>query len=812
MQTHARVVIIGGGIMGTSLLYHLAHEGWTDCVLLEKAELTSGATWHAAGQITHSTSNYALARMTHYGTDLYSRIEQETGQSVTFHPCGSLRLAYTDDEADWLHYTKAVGMGMGDPMEVISPDEIAKLQPFYKLDGVKAALWTPNDGHVDPAGAAFAFAKGARQLGAEIIRRRRATGVQQLESGEWRVETEQGPITCEHVVNAGGYYARQIGEWAGLKLPVTNVLHQYVITEAAPELTDRDTELPVIRDDYEVSGYVRQEQKSILFGIYEKRAPKIVWEGGTPWESENELFEEDYEQIMPWLQNGFDRMPIAKNLGVKRTVHGAIPATPDGMMLLGPAENLKNFWCCCGSHVGISWGPGAGKYLAQWMVHGAADINMRQFDPRRFGPYTETGDYRVKKCREDYILRHEIPFPHLDRPEARPVKPGPLYETLKARGAVFEEQFGCERPVYFARDGVAQAHHYGFRRPAWRAAIEAEGKAVMEAAGVCDLSAFAKLEIAGPDARAFLDRMTTNTLPAKDGGVMLNYVLNNKGTIESEVSAARLAGDRFYLVYAGFFALKMRDWFIRAKRKDENVTIADVSEDYGVLALSGPASRKILRQITQAPLDNAAFPWLSVREIDIAGAAVRAVRVSYTGELGWELHTPAADMKRVYDALQTAGRNYGLTDFGSFTLNALRLEKAYKGASEYTAEVTMPEAGAMRFCKLDKGEFTGRAATQASAERAGKPWVCVYFEVDAAHGADPLGNEALLAEGARIGAISSCAYGPRTGKTLGFGFVTPRWAAPGTQLQTPVMDNLCTVTILGEAVYDAGAKKPRADG
>ena len=812
MQTLARVVIVGGGIMGTSLLYHLAKEGWTDCLLLEKAELTSGATWHAAGQITHSTSNYALARMTHYGTDLYSKIEAETEQSVTFHQCGSLRVAYTDDEVDWLHYTKSVGEGLGDPMEVIGPDEIRKLQPFYNLDRIKAALWTPNDGHVDPAGAAFALAKGARQMGANIVRRNRVTNIRPLDSGEWLVETEQGDVTCEHVVNADGYYARQIGEWVGLKLPITNVLHQYVITDTVPELMERDVELPVIRDDYEVSGYVRQEQKSVLFGIYEKRAPGIVWEGGTPWESENEMFEEDYDQIMPWLQNALDRMPVVEELGIKKTVHGSIPATPDGNMLLGPTAGLKNFWCACGSHVRISWGPGAGKFLAQWMVHGAADINMRQFDPRRYGPYTEIGDYRVEKCKEDYILRHEIPFPHRDRPMARPVKTSAIYDRLNGLGAVWEEQFGWERPVYFATDGMAQEHHYGFRRPAWYAAVEAESRAIANAAGICDLSAFSKLDIKGPDARSFIDRLTTNTVPKKDGSVMLNYVLNDIGRIESEVSIARLAEDHFYLVYAGFFAIKMRDWFQQEIRADENVTVSDISDDYGVLVLSGPKSRDILRAVTQAPLDNASFPWLKAKEIDVAGVNLRALRVSYVGELGWELHTPMDGLAKVYDALWAAGQAHGLVNFGSFTLNGLRLEKAYKGASEYITEVTMPEVDAMRFCKLDKGDFTGKAATQASVDQTEKPWLCVYFEVDAAHGADPLGNETLMVDDQRVGAISSCAYGPRVGKTLGFGFVKPQYAEPGTTLQTSVMGDICTVTILAEAVYDPNSEKPRTDG
>jgi dimethylglycine dehydrogenase len=380
VQSHARVVIVGGGIMGASLAYHLAREGWGDCLLIEKAELTSGSTWHAAGQVSHSVSHFGLAKMNGYAVDLYPRLEAETGQSVTWHGCGSLRLAYTEDEVDWLRYTLSVGRGLGFNMAVIGPGEIARLHPFYNLDGVLAALHTPDDGHVDPAGATFALAKGARQMGAKVVRHNRVTGIRRLESGEWEVESEAGCVRAEHVVNAGGTYARQIGQWVGLDLPIVNMTHHYLVTDTVPEFLELARELPVVRDDRLVSGYIRMEQKSGLIGIYEKANPNTVWDEGTPWEAEHELFEADLERIEPWLVNAFGRMPVLAELGIKRTVHGAITHPPDGNMLLGPAPGLRNFWCCCGSQVGIAWGPGAGKYLAQWMVHGTAEINMRDFE------------------------------------------------------------------------------------------------------------------------------------------------------------------------------------------------------------------------------------------------------------------------------------------------------------------------------------------------------------------------------------------------------------------------------------------------
>ncbi|MEC8155084.1 MAG: FAD-binding oxidoreductase, partial [Pseudomonadota bacterium] len=371
--TSARVVIVGGGVMGCGLAYHLAHEGWTDIVLLEKAELTSGSTWHAAGQITHSTSSFALGKCVDYNIGLYSgALEAETGQSVTWHGCGSFRLAYREDEMDWLRHTLSVGRTLGFNIELVGPDRVAELHPFYNLEGVIGALHTPDDGHVDPSGITQALATGARQLGARIIRRCRATDIKQLDSGEWKVFTEQGDITCEHVVNAGGTYARQMGEWSGLTLPMTSMTHHYLVTDAVPEFQDLDTELPVVRDDAKVSGYIRMEQKSGLIGIYEKANPNAVWIDHCPWEAENELFEADYDRIMPWLENAMERMPVLAELGIKREVHGAISHPPDGNPLIGPVAGAKNYWCCCGTQIGIGWGPGLTRELARWMVHGAA--------------------------------------------------------------------------------------------------------------------------------------------------------------------------------------------------------------------------------------------------------------------------------------------------------------------------------------------------------------------------------------------------------------------------------------------------------
>ena len=808
MVAHARVVIVGGGILGCSLAYHLTREGWSDCILLEKAELTSGSTWHAAGQVTHSTSSFTLGRMAGYAIDLYRRIEAETGQSVTFHDCGSLRLAYSDDELDWLRYTMSIGAALEHPMEIIGPDAIAERHPFYNLEGVKAALWTPEDGHVDPAGATFALAAGARQAGAKVIRMNRVTDIRREASGEWRVVTEEGDYLCEHVVNAGGTYARQIGQWTGLDLPITCMTHHYLVTDTVPEFLDLERELPVVRDDAQVSGYIRMEQKSGLIGIYEKANANTMWLDGTPWEADSELFEADYDRIMPWLEKAMGRMPILAELGIKREVHGAITHPPDGNMLLGPAPGLTNYWCCCGCQIGVGWGPGAGKYLAQWMVHGAAEISMRDFDPRRYGDFADR-DYAVTKATEDYLLRHETPYPHFNRLAGRPVKPSPLYQRLDGAGAVHEEVFGWERPRWFARNGTAKQDVYSFRRPGWYDTVASEVQAVRERVGIMDISAFSKIDISGPDAESFVRRMIANRVPRRTGGIVLSHLLNQRGTIEAETTVVRIDEEHFYFVFAAFFELRVRDWLERHRRSDENVRIENISKDFGAIALQGPRSREVLGQVTQTPLENDSFRWLTAQRIAIAGAEVRALRLSYAGELGWELHVPKSDTLAVFDAVWSAGEPHGIAHYGSFAMNAMRMEKMFKGASELTNEVTLPEADVMRFVRLDKpGGFIGDEPTRASAGATDRPWQCVYLKVDAKD-ADCLGGEAILSHGRRVGAVSSGAWGPSVEASLAFGYVTPDSAAPGTELEVVVLDEPRPAKVLGEAMYDPGSERPR---
>ena len=807
LPTHARVVIVGGGVMGVGLAYHLAHEGWTDVVLLEKAELTSGSTWHAAGQITHSTSSFGLGKCVDYNIGLYSgALEAETGQAVTWHGCGSFRLAYTEDEMDWLRHTLSVGRSLGFNIELVGPERVRELHPFYNLDGVLGALHTPDDGHVDPTNVTMSMAAGARALGVKIVRRCRATNITQAENGEWLVESEQGTITCEHVVNAGGTYARQMGEWSGLQLPMTSMTHHYFVTDPVPEFADLETELPVIRDDKKVSGYIRMEQKRGLIGIYEKAQPNAVWLDECPWDYENWLFEADYDRVMPWLEESLNRMPIFAELGISRDVHGAISHPPDGNPLIGPAPGVKNYWCCCGTQIGIGWGPGLTRELARWMVHGAADISMREYDPRRFGSYA-TKEWQVVKAKEDYCLRHEIPFPHFNRLDGRPVKPSPLHERLKEKGAVHEEVFGHERPRWFARDGVEQRDHYSFKRNVVHDMVGAECKAVREAVGIMDISAFTKIEVAGPGAEALLDNLVANRLPQKVGGIALTHMLNRRGRIELETTIVKLGDARYFLVCAAFFEQRLFDLLRGSRIFDENsVDIVNRSTDWGALALNGPRARDVMSACTDADLSNAGFKWLTAQKIEVAGHPLWAFRMSYAGELGWELHIPRDSMLAVYDALWAAGESHGIADYGSFAMNALRMEKGFKGAGELTNEVTLAEADVLRFARTDK-DYVGKDKTL----NTDLPWICAYLEIEPDGVEDGHGGEAVLLNGEVVGSTASVAYGHTVGKILAFAYIKPYANVPGTEIEVIVAGNPRKGRILGEPAYDPQSTLPRTD-
>ena len=688
-------------------------------------------------------------------------------------------------------------------MDIIGLGEIAKLHPFYNLDGVKAALRTVRDGHADPSGVTQAMVQAARKLGAKIDRRNRVTGVTR-KGDEWIVHTEKGDITAEHVVIAAGTYANQIGRWFGLTVPSCALLHTYLITDTVPEFEARETELPVVRDHY-YNGYIRQERNFGLIGVYEDANAETIWTDGCPWEAENELFEPDYDRSGDYIARAFERMPVLADLGIKRVVRGAITHTPDGAMLIGPAPGYHNLWMACGASIGIAWGGGAGKCLADQMVHGETAVSIRSMDPRRYGDWADD-TYVVEKTSEEFHRRHETPLPGRQLPACRPARPTPLYERLTAKGAVMGDVHGLERARWFRNGTGATEDSYGWRRQPHEANVAAEHQAVRERAGVIDLTAFSQYEIAGRDAAAFLDRMSANRPPARIGGIALAHLLSEKGNFETEMTIARLGETRFFLGSSIAAELRDRDWLTAHISAHEDVTIANLTNDWGMLALSGPTSREILSQGTDAGLSNAAFPWLSARELTAWGVPCVALRVSFTGELGWELHCPQDQLGQLYDGLSAAGATHGLADIGGLAFNTLRIEKAYTGTSELTPEVGIFEAGVERFFKPDNREFLGRTATLA---RQGKPgWRIVYMSVDA-DDADVSGGEAILANGRCVGMATSGGFGHSVGQSLAFGYVKDAPNAPGSEYKLLILGDERTARVLGGPAYDPESLRPR---
>jgi dimethylglycine dehydrogenase len=799
MNKHARIVIVGGGIMGVGLLYHLAEEGCTDVLLIEKGELTSGSTWHAAGQCPSLVGNYNVAMIHHHGNTLYPRLEELTGQYVSWHASGGIRIARSKDDLDWFEFMRGIASNVGFRMQIIGPDEIRKINPFMNIDGVLAGAWTLDDGHADPSGLTHAMAKGAKNMGATIMRHNRVTGIKALPSGEWQVSTEKGTVVAEMVVNAAGCYARRVAQMVGADMPIFNIEHHYIVTGPVEEFMHREEEIPVIRDPY-ASAYIRQEQKSAVIGIYENIGMTEAWapRGFPNWDSDSELFPEDLERLMPWLERAMERMPILENAGIKRIINGAIPHSADGPPMLGPVAGLKNFWMCCGSSFGIAQGAGCGKYLAQWMLYGDSEINMTGFDPRRIGTYADQ-NYMEAKGFQDYGMTYETPMPGEELPDARANRTSPLYDKLRRQGCIHTETFGWERPKWFSLDG--REEEYSFRHNNVFEVVRDECLAVRHFVGLLDLSGFSKYDISGPDAGTFLERICANRMPARTGGIVLTHILSENGRIKGEMTVTRLAANHYYALSAAAAETRDNDHLVQGKLDNEVLDIVNVTDDRGVLVLAGPRSREVLAKLTETSLDNDSFPWLTGKEITVAGVPLRALRVNYIGELGWELHTPMHQMDKLYDALWQAGEQYQMINFGLYAVNSLRMEKAYRGwGAELTNEVNLLESDMQRFIKFDKDDFVGRKATLQQLDE-GLTTRLVYFELDSGD-SDVRGGEPVYDGETCIGVTTSGGYGHLVQKSLGFAYVHPQFADPGMSLEVELLGERRMARVLREPAYD----------
>ncbi len=804
MKSHTRVVVMGGGAMGVGLLYHLVKEGWDDVVLVDKGELTSGSTWHAAGLIPHFIGSLNMAKVHLYGSQLYESLEAETGQATGWHGCGAIRLATNQDEVDWFHYVKGVLDQVDAECHLIGPSEIKQHAPFLELDGVLLGAYTPNDGHTDPASSTNAMAVGARNGGAEIYRHMRITDTKQLPSGEWEVVTDKGNIVCEHLVNACGSFASQVGTWVGLRVPIVNMVHQYLVTEPIPEVEALEKELPVIRDPM-TSCYYRQEQRGIIIGPYETQQAQAWRLDGIDWGFDMELLEPELDRLEPHLEKVMQRIPPFANAGIKRVVSGPITHTPDGGFLLGPAGGLNNYWMCCGASIGITQGPGAGKYLAQWMVHGQTEINVREMDPRRYSTRL-TDKYLVETSVDEYEHMYAVHYPGEYRDPGRPINTTPVYEKMRKLGAVNAEVYGWERPKWFAGDG--ETEQYSFRRNNSFDAVANECKAVRERVGIADLTAFAKYDVKGKDAEAFLNRLCANTMPKRSGGIVLAHMLTELGGIEGEVTVTRMADNHFFVLSAIVAQQHDLDWMQQHIQASEDVEVDDVTDHYGMLAVQGPKSRDVLSKLTDSNLSSTAFSWLTGQNIEIAGVPCRALRVSYVGELGWELHHPMERMETLYDAILDAGTEFDIGHFGSYAMNSMRMEKAFKAwGAELTTEITPVEAGIMRFVKLDH-DFIGRDKV-TERQNSDIKLQCVYCSVDATN-ADCLGNEPVYNDDKIVGVITSGTYGHAVQKSIAFAYVEPEFASPETKLEVSVLGNRISATVEAKALYDPNAERMRA--
>ena len=803
IKSHTKIAIIGGGILGVSLLYHLTKEGWKDLVLIEKGELTSGSTWHAAGQCPHMVGSYNLAKVHLHSTNLYKSLEKETGQATGWHGCGSLRLAYKQEDLDWFFYVKGILDNVGAPAEIISTNEIPKIHPFIKLDEIIGGFHTLEDGHTDPTSTANAMAKGARNRGAKIYRNNRVIDIKARPSGEWEIITENGNIVCEHVVNAAGSFCPEVSQMVGIKnIPSINMLHHYLVTDEHPEIKKLTKELPVVRDPIS-SCYLRQEGKGLLIGIYEKNS-KCWALNGMDWKFNMELLEPELDRLEEHLNKGMDRIPQFRDVGIKKIICGPITHTPDDNFFAGPAPGLKNFWMLCAASVGIAQGGGAGKYLAQWITYGDADINMLEFEPRRYLSWVNK-NYAIEKCKDQYRRMYVTALPNESIEVGRPIKKTPIYKKLKDLGAIYLDSYGWEKPCWFAKPGMRE--QYSFKRSNAFTYVQKECENIQNNVGILDLSTFAKYEISGDDSETFLNRLCANTIPKKDESIILTHMLNEKGRIQSELTITRLPNNLFYVLSSTASEIRDLDWFNHHLNKDEKIKIKNITQDYGVLVIVGPKSRTTLSQLTSENLNNNNFPWLKGKEILINKIPVRALRINYMGELGWELHHPIKYMESLYDTICEVGKKENIINFGTYAVNSMRMEKAYRGwGSELTGEISLVEAGLDRFFNLNKkNNFIGSKILKEKLQ-SGVDIKIVYLEVDAVD-ADARGNEPVYYKNQIIGVVTSGSYGFRVKKSLAFAYVKSDLATVGTELDIEIQGKKRRATILTSPIYDPKNKK-----
>jgi dimethylglycine dehydrogenase len=803
MKSHVRVAVIGGGVVGASVLYHLARAGWSDVVLIERDELTSGSTWHAAGGMHTLNGDPNVAKLQKYTIELYREIEQASGQSCSIHITAGVDLAGTPERIDFLKQACARARYLGLGMEMISVDEAARIFPIMDKRHFVGALYNPLEGHVDPSGVTHAYAKAARNLGAEVYRFARVTDTKLRSDGTWDVITDKGNLIAEHVVNAAGLWAREVGRFAGLELPVLAMEHQYIVTGEMPEVIESPKEM-LHAIDFEGEIYMRQEGRGMLIGTYEKKG--VPWsQRETPWNFSHELLPPDLDRIADSLAVGFRHFPALERAGIKRVVNGPFTFAPDGNPVVGPIRGLRNYWVACGVMAGFSQGGGVGLALSNWMVHGDPGFDVWAMDVARFGDWA-TMAYTNAKVRENYSRRFRIRFPNEELPAARPLRMTPVYDRLAAKGAVFGAAFGLEHALWYAPAGTEAREEVTYRRSNAHAPVGEECRAVRERVGLSETSSFAKYLVTGGGAADWLARMFANRLP-REGRLTLSPLLNDGGKLIGDFTIANAGEGRFFLFGSGIAEQYHLRW-LEAHLPPSGVALRALRTELLGLAIAGPKARELLSRLTSDDVSKEAFPFLSFRPMEIAMLPVHVGRISFTGELGYEIWVPADCQLVLYQAIVAAGEDLGLRHFGARALNSLRLEKSFGNwAREYRPIYTAPEAGLDRFVDVSKPDFIGRDA--ALRDRAEGPQRrLVTFTVEAAD-ADPIGDEPVWHDSSVVGWITSGGYGHCVGKSIALGYVPAVLARAESSFEIEILGERRRAQIALEPLHDPSGERMR---
>ena len=810
MTEHARVVVIGGGVVGCSCLYHLAALGVKDALLLERDELTSGSTWHAAGNLPTFSTSWSILKLQKYSAALYRKLAANAENPINYHLTGSVRLAHGRSRMDEFHHVKSMAKANGLDYEILSPSDLKDRYPLIETHDLQGALWDPLDGDIDPSQLTQALAREARLLGATIRRHTRVTALAQKPNGEWLVTTDKGEITAEIVVNAAGYRAGEVMAMVGRHLPIAIMSHQYLVTEDVPELaalTAQNGRLPLLRDP-DTSYYLRQEREGFILGPYEWKATPM-WLDGMPDDFANQLWNDDFERLEKYIEDAMARVPALARAGIKRGVNGPIPYSPDGNPYIGPEPGLRNFFHCNTFSFGITQGGGAGKALAEWVVHGQTEWDLWSVDRRRYGDYATT-DYTVAKAIEVYQNEYASSFPYEERAAGRPLRTSPLYDTLKANGARFGARGGWERAVYLDLKGDIPADTHSFRREnVWHGAVAEEVRAVRERVGILELPGFTKYELKGPGASQHLDYLSCSKLPSQ-GRVSLAYALTPTGKLWSEFTITRLGPDHFYIISAAIAATHDMDLLRQGLAADSAITVTDVSADFGTLIVAGPRARDVLGQVTKADLSNPAFPWLTAQTIETVAGRCLAMRVNYVGELGWELHAPVAQLPVLYAALWAAGAAFDIRDFGLYAMDSLRVDKCYRGwKSDLESGYTPLEASLDRFVDVNKADYVGKAALVAEHARgAAQRFVPLIFDDDSDAEAPYCAQ--VFDGDTNVGLTTSGVWSHTLKKSVALAYVSAAKAVPGTKLQVNVLGQIRSATVHAEPLYDPKNEKLRA--